>query len=658
MIQRNPPDPAELVAMSSLLAHRGPDDEGYLLCTRERVAMYGGDATPADVYASDSPYSPRSPLASAQTDPEWRIALGHRRLSIIDLRPAGHQPMSYRNRYWIAFNGEIYNYVELREELIGLGHDFRSDSDTEVILAAYAQWGRDCLSRFNGMWGLAILDHREGTLFLARDRFGVKPLYYVETASGLAFASEIKAFRALAGWRARANMARAMDFLIWSISDHTAETMFSGVNQLPAGHVLTLRLDAVAAAVPLPQPVRWYELRAKSALTGAAAENALRDAISSAVRLRLRSDVPVGSCLSGGLDSSAIVCLMGLALRSQGGGGQLRTFTAGSADSRFDETAYANQVAAVAQAIGVLTVPEPARLFEDLDRIVWHQDEPFVSTSIFAQWCVFDAARQAGVTVMLDGQGADETFGGYRGFFGAYLASLFRSGHLARWAGELSALKRQIGFSIPRSLGYTAAYAMPGLLGLIGRFDHRAYSDRTWVKPARRAAFSADPIDALGGRSNSVRGMSLAQINATNLPMLLRWEDRNSMAFSVEARVPFLDFRVVELAIAIDDADKVGGGISKAVLRRAMRGIVPDAVLDRKDKMGFVTAEEVWMQRDCPGKFREELAAALDAVPGVLDPAVLRRYDDFVQGRRPFDHRYWRAIALGRWARRFDVNFA
>jgi asparagine synthase (glutamine-hydrolysing) len=649
---------AELQQMSRLLRHRGPDDEGFLLAGTPGVSQYGGTDTPPAVLESGLPGVPRAILAGSHRLPTGGVALGHRRLSILDLSAHGHQPMVYRDRYWIAYNGEVYNYLELRQELAALGHRFSSQTDTEVILAAYDQWGPGCLSRFNGMWGLAILDLRRKTLFLARDRFGVKPLYYRVAGSSLAFASEIKAFSALRDWRPRANLPRLMDYLVWTVSDHTAQTMFEGVEQLRAGHYLQLDVAAALEGRPATwnmKPARWYSLPtvAVERTEGAAA---LREALTEAVELRLRADVPVGSCLSGGLDSSSIVCLMSGLLARTGSGENLKTFTARSDDPDFDESGYARMVAGAARSHGTFVTPTPARLFADLPRLVWHQDEPFASSSIFAQWCVFEAARAGGVVVMLDGQGADETLCGYRGFFGAYLAGLARRTRLRAWWRELEAIRRQVGFSRTRLIGYTAAYLWPAALGLIGRFDHRAYSDRGWLAAGHRRTAAADPIRQAGGRMGSVRDMSRAQITATNLPMLLRWEDRNSMAFSVEARVPFLDYRVVELSLQLSDAEKVGGGISKAVLRKSMRGTVPQPVLERRDKMGFVTAEPSWVKQGQGVTFRRELAGAVEALPTVLDPAILRRFDDVVAGRRPFDHRYWRALCAGRWVSTFGVR--
>lgn len=666
LIQPAPFDAAELNAMSRLMRHRGPDDEGFALFDGVSApALFAGVDTPASsIAAEDINWSPRQVLPLQGTAGRGGLALGHRRLSILDLSPHGHQPMGEdEGRFWIAYNGEVYNYLELREELRAEGFRFTSGSDTEVILAAYRHWGPECLSRFNGMWALAIFDRQARTLFLARDRYGVKPLYVWRCADRLAFSSEIKAFTGLTGWRARADREKMLDFFVWNISDHGERTMFDGVLQLLPGHFAMLDLAGVLAGGKAPawQPRRWYALpEAVEAVRGSQAVQGLRDILADSVRLRLRADVPVGSCLSGGLDSSAIVCLMGerLGPAETRGEAELHTFTARSHDPEFDEFRYAETVSARAGSRAHTVVPEPTGLFDDLDRLSWHQDEPFLSTSIYAQWCVFRLARQSGITVMLDGQGADEILGGYRGFFGAYLAGLVRRGAVPAWFKELGAMKREIGFSPLRSAGYTAAYLMPSLIGLLGRFDSRAYADREWLAPQAQAACVADPLLAAGGRPASVREMSVAQLTATNLPMLLHWEDRNSMAHSIEARVPFLDYRVVEHCLAIADEEKVGGGIAKRALRQAMRGSVPDIVLDRRDKMGFVTAETLWVRRDEPKRFRAAVAEAVERYAGLLAPRLVDHFDEVLAGKRPFDHRYWRAVSASRWARVFDVEIS
>jgi asparagine synthase (glutamine-hydrolysing) len=565
--------------------------------------------------------------------------------------------MSFRDRYWIVFNGEIYNYIELRQELRALGYAFRTETDTEVILAAYDAWGTECLRRFNGMWAFALLDTSAQTLFLARDRFGVKPLYVQVRHDRLAFASELKAFRPITARSPRANESRLLDFLVWNVSDHSSETLFAGCEQLSGGHCAVVELAAMGSESFRIRysPKRWYAVDGAQAGTSNDQADALREALDDSVRLRLRADVAVGSCLSGGLDSSSIVCLASRQLRRNGATRALETFTASSLDAAFDETRYAKLVADRAGTHPHFVTPDPGQLFENLDSLIWHQDEPFLSTSIFAQWLVFRAAKERGAIVMLDGQGADEILGGYPGYFGAHLAGLFTTGKPAAWWRQSKSIHQQTGLGYRRLVGYTLAYAFPGSARLLGRLDRRDFSDTRWVQARHRGVFQRDALAERGGRARSIREMSIAQLTATHLPMLLHWEDRNSMAFSIEARVPFLDYRVVELCLGFSEAAKVGAGISKSILRRSMRGIVPDEVLDRRDKMGFVTAEPLWATRDRVDGFRSELASAREQLPSIFTDSISTSFDDVVAGRRPFDGRYWRAIALGRWARVFDV---
>lgn len=654
-------DPASALNMSRILRHRGPDDEGFVLVGEDGARPHFG---PDTAVATRSAAQLRGHVTLAPTtaaDDDF-LLLGHRRLSIVDLSPMGHQPMPYAGRYWLTYNGEVFNHCEIRADLEARGRVFTSSSDSEVILAAYHEWGPECLHRFNGMWAFAIYDMVERSLFLSRDRFGVKPLYLWPRSDGLCFASEIKAFTAFPDWQPTPNMARVRDFLIWNVLDHTDETLFAGVTQLPAGHSLTLDLSRClgdsSAPFILPAPVRWYDLEDQARHHEGGTAQDIRNILEDAVRLRLRADVTVGSCLSGGVDSSAIVSIMGRELEAAGSSGNLRTVTARSTDKAYDEGDYARLVAKASGATAIEVTPSPTGLFDNLDALVWHQDEPFVSTSIYAQWEVFRAAARESIVVMLDGQGADETFGGYRGFFGAALAALAKRGKLLCWLSEVRAIRANTGFSAVRSLGYTLVYLFPNAVRFWGRFDQRSYSDFDWLTADFAEGGLEDPLTRLGARSAGVKSMSVAQIRATNLPMLLRWEDRNSMAHSIEARVPFLDYRLVELAIAMPDSEKVGGGISKRVLRQALRGVVPDAILDRKDKMGFVTAEPLWMKRDSAPRFRDELLAAVGALPHVFSPAIVKQFDEVVAGRKAFDFRYWRAIVLARWANQFSVDFS
>jgi len=333
---------SQIKRMNDLIRHRGPDDEGYVFFADEKSICVGGKDTPSDVFIEPTPYQPIELIQDLKLSLDCHLAFGHRRLAIVDLSGLGHQPMCDSDRrYWITFNGEIYNHVELRTELEILGYKFISHSDTEVILAAYRQWGENCLSRFNGMWAFAIYDRQEDSIFVSRDRFGVKPLYYwVSPEGALAFASEIKQFTAMNGWRAKINPQRVYDFLAWGLTDHTDETLFDGVYQLAPGCCLTLKVkdytDAIAEDGRL-KTKSWYQL-VPQVFSGSFedASEAFRQHLTDAVALRLRADVPVGSCLSGGLDSSSIVCLMNQLLHKKNASSLQKTFSACADIKRFD----------------------------------------------------------------------------------------------------------------------------------------------------------------------------------------------------------------------------------------------------------------------------------------------------------------------------------
>ncbi|WP_207000516.1 asparagine synthase (glutamine-hydrolyzing) [Trinickia mobilis] len=618
---------AFITKMMDRIAHRGPDGEG--------------------VYCDEM------------------VALGHRRLSIVDLSAAGHQPMEFAERYVITYNGEIYNHIELRAELEREGYRFVSHSDTEVILAAYDFWGRECLERFNGMWAFALYDRRDRTLFLARDRFGVKPLYYWRRADGMfAFGSEIKQFVDLPGWSARVNGQRAYDYLNWGVTDHTHETLFDGVYQVLPGHYALLDLaqaaresNGSATSERMIALTQWYRLSA-APFDGdfAHASDRLRGLLEDSVRLRLRADVPVGSCLSGGLDSSSIVCLMKRQLERDGAAYQQHTFSACSTIGKYDESRHIDTVVAETGVLSHRTYPALEDLFSALSAITWHQDEPFGSTSIFAQWNVFGLAREQGIKVMLDGQGADEQLAGYHSFFAPRFASLFRS---TRWLE----LIREVRAAGPHH-GYNGIFAakqigksiLPrSVRDLARRTSGAIHNVPSWLSMDRLGAVPGNPFGD-GRAHESVRAMSIEQLVRSNLPMLLHWEDRNSMAHGVEARLPFLDYRFVEFALGLPDEYKLSRGVTKRVMREAMQGILPESVRMRMDKMGFVTPEEVWLREQAPDQFRRAMETAIDVSGGIITSAARSLLESMIAGQTPFSFTAWRLVSFGDWLQRFDVR--
>jgi asparagine synthase (glutamine-hydrolysing) len=611
-------------SMAEQLRHRGPDDEG--------VVRF-----------------------------DDRFSLAHRRLAILDLSSAGHQPMATSdNRFHIVFNGEVYNYLELKAELEALGHQFQTQTDTDVILQAYVEWGQQCLQRFRGMFAFLIFDSKTQRLFAARDHFGIKPLYYWVSEYGIAMASEIKAFTVLPGWYPKINGQRVYDFLTWGLQDHTDETMFHGVYQLRGGESVTLDLHKPLAAdadQPSPNsrlPVRrWYDMGPSA--TGDPAE--FKPRFMESIALHLRSDVPVGSCLSGGLDSSAVVCGVNALFSEQADAPLQKTFSACSTESIFDERPWVDQVAAQTAVEPHYVYPDEQGLFDELNDIIWHQDEPFGSASIFYQWSVFKLAHANQIKVMLDGQGADEILAGYHPFFAPFLLGLFKSGKWGKLWQEMRAIRRFHGYSYFNQIQRIANISLPEpLRQLMRRLVGKSVSQNPHLDLERLAIHPADPAVGLGANASCVLDYSLAQLNVLNLPMLLHHEDRNSMAHSLEARVPFLDPLFVEWVLGLPDSEKIQNGTTKHVMRQELAGLVPANILNRMDKMGFVAPEEIWLREKTPNQFRAALDEAITHSGGIIKPSAKQALEEMIDGTRPFDHSIWRFISFGAWLRVFNVR--
>jgi asparagine synthase (glutamine-hydrolysing) len=635
--QAGPARTEALARATRLARHRGPDDEGYLLWRQ------GGAAR---IYAGAETGDASRRMHGLETLPDvadWQVAFGHRRLSIIDLSPAGHQPMLHApSGLAISFNGELYNYLELREELSKAGHEFHTQTDTEVILVAWAAWGPECLHRFNGMFAFSLLDTRAGALHLARDRFGVKPLYWTRLGEQLAFASEIKQLRALPGFAPQIDQSTARDYLATGWLDHSRHTFDENIQRLSGGERAVVRLDA---PVPAPEVIRWYELKPE-AWRGADAEapERCRELLRDSVRLRLRSDVPLGTCLSGGLDSSAIVCLIKQLQQNEGLTNGQRTVTVRYDNERFDEWPHAAKVIAHTGADPVQIWPTVERLQSELDQILWHLDEPHGSTSQFNQWCVFGAAAGAGLKVMLDGQGGDEQLAGYGGStVTAMLAGLLRRGRWSAFVSEVNALRQKNGRA-------ALAQALLATRNLAPAMDYLLPADWSFAaaKPLwlRLDAPTRQPTRPPRDLTESLQ----RQILFAPLSVHLRYEDRLSSAWSVESRLPFLDYRLVEFLLGLPERLKLRGGRSKVVLREALRGVIPEEIRERKDKMGFVAPEPVWLRGGATDWFKQGVEAALDIAPEFFHADETRRMvNETVSGQRHFSMEIWRILCLGRW---------
>jgi len=531
--------------MISLQRHRGPDGEGF--------------------YSTS------------------HASLGHCRLAIIDLTAAGHQPMSDSNgRYWITFNGEIYNYLELADELRSAGYQLRGRSDTEVLLAAYCHWGSACLDRLRGMFAFAIWDDKEHCLFAARDRLGIKPFHYwIDGNRQLAFASELKALLEFLPQR-RANLQLATDFLAWNLLDHeAADTMIIDIKRLPPAHALSWRKGRGMRLW------RYWKLSINEELEAKPEERArlvadFRLQFQETVSLHLRSDVPVGTCLSGGLDSSAIACVVNAELRRRGEWSEhsQHTFSACFEDPRLDERRYIEAVANSTSCKTHFVFPSGDQMRKELEKWLWHQEEPVGSSSSYAQFCVARLAREQGIKVLLDGQGADEQLAGYRKFILVYLMQLVKSRRYAL------AVREAIAFlASPEILRTTRLTdGRRYLFGSVPEFErlHRCKSQLT--RPQ------------MLGIGDSLARRIEADLTRFSLPLLLRYEDRNTMAFGIESRVPFVDHVLVEWLATLPADMRLSAGWTKRILREALVGILPELIRHRKSKLGFETPEASWLE--------------------------------------------------------------
>jgi len=602
LVNRNgrPAEPAAIERMTAAVSHRGPDGQGTLV--------------------------------------EGPVALGHRRLAILDLSEQGRQPMtSADGRLAITYNGEIYNYLELRDELIALGHVFRTGTDTEVLLAAYRQWGEACLEQLNGMWAFAILDRTQNRLFMARDRFGVKPFHYVETDELFAFGSEIRQLLPFLG-RRRANMTAVTTFLTSNGADLDETTFFADVRRLSGGHCAVLDLGSGRLAVR-----RYYSLARRPEVTalppGECVER-FTTLLEDAVRLRLRSDVKVATCLSGGLDSSSVATLASALIRRSGGAG-FAAITAVSEQPSSNEEAYARLVVDSAGLDWHRTRPDYDDFVATLPDVVASQEEPFGGPSLTMQHFVMKTARDNGIRVLLDGQGGDELLLGYEKYYGAYIASTYRERGLAAAAKALSRIRaNNARMGAANLVKYLVGGASASARHARNRATHR-YLRETPPVPDHLRAFSASLSDTFR--------LQELEVSSTNLPVLLRYEDRNSMAFGVEARLPFLDYRLVEFCLSLADSRKINDGWTKWLLRRAMDGRMPEQIVWRKNKFGFEAPEALWLRRHLP-----EMKRAVCASPLIASIVSPRRLEERFAN---LDNRSrWRLYSTSLWEAAFQVS--
>ena len=584
---------AEIKKMNQLIIHRGPDSEGF--------------------------YSYNN------------VAFGFRRLAILDLSPIGNQPMHLEDKYTIIFNGEIYNFIEIRNELITLGYTFKSETDTEVILASYDYWGFDCVSRFNGMWGFAILDKAKNILFCSRDRFGVKPFYYSVCDDKFVFGSEIKQILSMLP-ETIANQNILMEYLILGMIDHRNTTFFEGVNRLPASHNLVYDLAKLEFKI---FPYFQMQLDEKvNKLESEALPNFVKY-FHDAIKLRLRSDVPVGTCLSGGLDSSSIAAIASSEYTKEANE-RFMAIHAKTKEKATDESAFAQQVADHCNLDLKSIEPSETDFLNILEEVVYTQEEPFYSPSIFMQYFVMKEARKNNCIVLLDGQGGDEILLGYERYYPAILFSQ-RS-----FSGLINFLKsvKNSRLTILNLIAYSFYFTMPFL--------------RTRSLKAKSAIFKNSFVkianfDLLVENSKNYFDLFKLQVQelySTQLQPLLRYEDRNSMRNSIETRLPFLDYRLVQFSLSLSDKHKIYDGWTKYILRKTIEKILPASIVWRKNKFGFEAPKDFW------NSFLDShLTSAIE------NSQILQKVLDPKAKIESLDYRLkWRLYNVAKWEEIYNVK--
>jgi asparagine synthase (glutamine-hydrolysing) len=575
------------------------------------------DMTPASFAAFTHSLAHRGPDAFAiKHYADARLWLGHRRLAIIDLSDHGQQPLSYANRrYWITYNGEVYNYAELRAELSALGHRFVSNTDTEVIVAAYAQWGPDCQLRFNGMWGFAIWDNQDRQLFLSRDRFGVKPLHYALHNGAMAFASELKAFLALP-WIDGAFDVEILSETLANLSglEGTGYTLLPNVLCLPAGHAMLVTPDGRVRIT------RWWNTFDHLPMVPNKLEQQVgefREIFFDACRVRLRSDVPLATSLSGGLDSSAIACSISELNRNTKTLGAprdwRRAFVVCWKGTPYDEENYARAIVQHAAMTAHYEYADESTAVNNLEKIIFDVESIYLDPKV-GHWMIYRAMRANGIYVCLDGSGADELLGGYPNCVTTAIdAALTVSRYLdlrralrgfdeGPGAGILGELQLLLKYEIRRLHLLEPLRAIRG--GIRDLWMHwrqltenSSFSEqseqtlRPYLGPRR---LYDERLDGEICEMTPLQAMLFSWFHKGRLPTLLRHFDRASMAHGVETRMPFMDWRLVTYCFALPETSKIGGGFTKRVLRQAMEGLMPDPIRLRRNKFGFVSPINTW----------------------------------------------------------------
>jgi asparagine synthase (glutamine-hydrolysing) len=635
--------------MNSTLRHRGPDGEGFLLVDDAGTTTTAfTEDTPNEIYSASFPHSPKT--SAAQINSPAHFILAHRRLAIQDLSPAGHQPLCNKDEsLWITFNGEIYNHVELRAELENLGHKFFTNTDTEVILASYQQWGKECLHRFNGMWAFVIWDKKSGLLFGSRDRFGVKPFYYYKDNAVFAFASEQKALLKNSFVQTAINTTAVADYFVAGEIEYGEESFFKNIIELFPGCAFEIQLKTGEF-----KKYSWYSLpekEDKADFSEAQYKRYIeqtRELLVDAIRIRLRADVPVGSCLSGGIDSSAIVGIIGdLVSKNEkvNIGDKLKLFTAVFDEANIDERKWAKEMVDRTGAEWHTVQPRPDEFVRDIKELLYCQDVPIWSTSTYAQFRVMKLVHETGIRVVLDGQGGDELFAGYFPYYIPFWNELRNNGESARRRSEMKAYGE--GASKYRIREMLKQQTIPSLpLKMQMSIQRNYFPDINYLDDNLISEFISNrkPKPSQKTLNAALR----SEFVNTRLKGYLKCEDRCSMWHSVESRTPFSeDHRLIEAVFQMPGMMKIRDGVTKYILREAAAPFIPDTIKNRRDKMGYATPNNKWiteLKDQLRPYFEQDLSGYIDK------KKLLRDYDSFFNIKnKPENGRVFKFMAFAVW---------
>lgn len=636
----------ELAAMNNVAKYRGPDDEGYALVDLSGGATFAvGDDTPLRVLENAGGFTPH--IKNCDGVGNWKIGLAHRRLSIIDVSASGHQPMvDTATGCVVVYNGEIYNYPEVRKELESSGAVFMTDSDTEVLLQSYLMWGLDCLNHLNGMWGFALWDPRTRTLFCARDRLGAKPFHWWREGGTLfGFGSEIKQILRNSKVPKTFNLECLASNVVYGISDYDQQTPFAGIHQLEPGHRLVLSVDESFTQISSFRIEPYWMPKVRLDARRGVDEwvDLVRSEIERACSWRMRSDVPIAMLLSGGLDSSCLTAEVADQLRVASPSARLATFTTSySGQIDCDETYFAQLVNSAKCCSGHIVEPIfPGNTIEKaFSDLVWHM-EGRCGIAHLGAMSVAQVVSDSGYKVLLNGQCGDETMFGYERYYAFYLRDLIRHGNFAEAQKEFSLAARNSKLSARMLAGQFLYFNTPAVRSFVRWSNARSYCRSAFLDNLNRSYLEKllfpDSLDEL----------LETELRRTQLTHIVRMDDRYSMAASVETRIPFMDYQYVELACSVPPSEKIHGGWTKYLIRKAFEGRLPDEVIWRRSKLGFPAPRSLWLSQISDGFIEGLLNEA--ATADLFNVKRLRRMSKTSRAMETF---LWVELL----ARQFDVR--